>query len=115
MVISYADPAQRHAGGIYQATNWIYQGEGLNLMPNYSVSLTKEPYKWIHSRTVFSKFGSHNIEKLKKAIGTGLWGVNLLSTGGVKAFDMEDLRPYFDNDDHFEYAKGHPMPHLRGR
>jgi hypothetical protein len=73
VLISYADPAQRHAGGIYQATNWIYQGEGLNLMPNYSISLTKEPYKWIHSRTVFSKFGSHNIVKLKKAVGDTFW------------------------------------------
>ena len=72
-LVSYADPAQRHNGGIYQATNWIYQGEGLNLMPNYSVSLTKEPYNWIHSRTVFSRFGSHNIEKLKKAIGDTFW------------------------------------------
>jgi hypothetical protein len=51
----------------------LYQGEGLNLMPNYSVSLTKDPYEWIHSRTVFSKFGSHNIEKLKKAIGHTFW------------------------------------------
>ena len=73
VLVSYADPAQRHNGGIYQATNWIYQGEGLNLMPNYSVSLTKEPYNWIHSRTVFSRFGSHNIEKLKKAIGDTFW------------------------------------------
>ena len=73
VLISYADPEQSHDGAIYQATNWIYQGEGLNLMPNYSISLTKEPYKWIHSRTVFSKFGSHNIVKLKKAVGDTFW------------------------------------------
>ena len=26
LVVSYADPAQGHNGGIYQATNWIYTG-----------------------------------------------------------------------------------------
>ena len=72
VLVSYADPTVKHNGSIYQATNWIYQGAGLNLMPNYSVSLTK-PYEWIHSRTVFSRFGSHNIEKLKDAIGHTFW------------------------------------------
>ena len=72
VLVSYADPTVKHNGSIYQATNWTYQGAGLNLMPNYSVSLTK-PYKWIHSRTVFSRFGSHNIEKLKDAIGHTFW------------------------------------------
>lgn len=72
VLVSYADPTVKHNGSIYQATNWLYQGEGLNLMPNYSVSLTK-PYNWIHSRTVFSRFGSHNIEKLGKAIGHTFW------------------------------------------
>jgi hypothetical protein len=37
-------------------------------MPNFSVSLG-EPHKWIHSRTVFSKWGSHNVEHLKEQIG----------------------------------------------
>ena len=69
-LISYADVEQNHRGGIYQATNWIYQGNSaMSLMPNYSVSLTKDPYKWIHSRTVFENYGSHNIDHLKEAIG----------------------------------------------
>ena len=70
MLISYADPEQEHLGGIYQATNWLYQDTSeIQLMPNYSVSLSDNPYDWIHSRTVFSKWGSHNIDKLKEAIG----------------------------------------------
>lgn len=70
LLISYSDPDQNHLGGIYQATNWKYQGNGATqLMPNFSVSLVKDPYDWTHSRTVFSQYGSHNIEKLKKAIG----------------------------------------------
>ena len=42
-------------------------------MPNYSVSLTKEPYDWIHSRTVSARFGSHNVDKLREAIGETFW------------------------------------------
>lgn len=38
-------------------------------MPNYSISLTKNPYNWMHSRTVSSKYGSHNVEHLKRTIG----------------------------------------------
>lgn len=68
-VISYSDPEQGHVGTIYKATNAIYQGNDIALMPNYSVSLTKEPYEWIHSRTVSARYGTHNVERLKTAIG----------------------------------------------
>ena len=71
ILISYADNGQEHLGKIYQATNWIY--EGLNtdiaLMPNYGISLKSNPYKWIHSRTVFSNWGSNNLEHLRREIG----------------------------------------------
>ena len=71
VLISYADNGQEHLGGIYQATNWIYQGMNteIALMPNYGISLTKEPYDWIHSRTVFSMWGSGNLEHLRREIG----------------------------------------------
>ena len=39
------------------------------LMPNYGISLSNDPYKWIHSRTVFSMWGSGNLEALRVAIG----------------------------------------------
>ena len=70
-VISYADGEVGHCGTIYQATGFLYQGNSsVALMPNYSVSLTGPPnYKWMHSRTVSSMWGSHNVEHLKKAIG----------------------------------------------
>ena len=69
MLLSYADPEQLHLGGIYQATNWLYQDcRDIQLMPNYSISL-ENPHKWIHSRTVFSKWGSHNLDHLKKELG----------------------------------------------
>ena len=58
-------------GGIYQATNWIYQGlnTDIALMPNYGISLSKDPYKWIHSRSVFNNWGSGNLEHLRREIG----------------------------------------------
>jgi hypothetical protein len=39
------------------------------LMPNYGISLSNDPYKWIHSRTVFSMWGSGNLEHLRREIG----------------------------------------------
>jgi hypothetical protein len=71
ILISYADNGQEHLGGIYQATNWIYQGMNTDiaLMPNYGISLSNDPYKWIHSRTVFSMWGSGNLEHLRREIG----------------------------------------------
>lgn len=74
-VISYSDSEVNHSGTIYQATGFLYQGmNSLCLMPNYSISVDGPPnYNWIHSRTVFSKWGSHNIEHLKKRIGKTFW------------------------------------------
>jgi hypothetical protein len=71
VLISYADNGQEHLGGIYQATNWIYQGlnTDIALMPNYGISLSDSPFKWIHSRTVFTKWGSGNLEHLRREIG----------------------------------------------
>ena len=72
VLVSYSDPEQGHLGIIYQATNWIYQGNRFRLMPNFGVKLTEDG-KWIHSRTVFAKYGSHNLEHLKKKIGHTFW------------------------------------------
>ena len=75
-LLSYADNEAGHTGVIYQSTNWLYQGNSsLALMPNYSVSLTgpDEGFEWIHSRTVMEKWGSHNLEHLKKSIGQTFW------------------------------------------
>jgi hypothetical protein len=71
VLISYADNGQGHLGGIYQATNWRYEGisSQIALMPNFGISLQKDPHKWIHSRTVFSMWGSSNLEHLKREIG----------------------------------------------
>ena len=76
-ILSYADSEVGHVGKIYQATGFLYQGDNyvdIALMPNYSVSLTGPPdYKWIHSRSVYSKWGSHGVDKLKIKIGKTFW------------------------------------------
>lgn len=50
LIVSFADPAEGHHGGIYQATNWIYTGESSK---SYSF-LDKTGRKW-HSRQVSEK------------------------------------------------------------
>ena len=73
VLISYADPEQSHDGAIYQATNWIYQGCGdFQLAPTYSLKL-KEDDDWMHSRNVYSKFGSAAPKNLIKSIGHDFW------------------------------------------
>lgn len=73
VILSFADPEQNHQGKIYQATNFLFTGlnSETNLMPNFSISLTgpEDGYKWIHSRTVQSKWKSSNIDHLKRQIG----------------------------------------------
>ena len=71
-LISYSDPEQRHLGIIYQATNWIYQGNSIRHMGNYGIAL-EEDGKFMHSRTVSATYGSHNVEHLKKKIGHTFW------------------------------------------
>ena len=73
VIVSYADPEQSHDGAIYQATNWIYQGCGdFQLAPTYSLKV-KEDDVWMHSRSVYSKYGSADPKKLVKAIGQDFW------------------------------------------
>jgi len=73
VLISYADPEQKHTGKIYQATNWLYQGCGeIQMAPTYSLKLTEDG-EWVHSRTVYSRYGSSNVEHLKKQLGHTFW------------------------------------------
>ena len=47
LVVSYADPAQDHHGGIYQATNWLFVGD---TQPDYAI-IDRAGKRW-HSRMV---------------------------------------------------------------
>ena len=63
LVVSYADPDQNHEGGIYQADNWVYEGQ-----------METETYLKIngtlrHRRSCFSKYGTSSASKLKQKFG----------------------------------------------
>lgn len=60
LIVSYSDTAQEHLGIIYQAMNFVYEGEitgGMDqlLMPDGNL---------YHKRSVFSKYGTCNADEL---------------------------------------------------
>lgn len=63
MVVSFADPKQGHYGGIYQAGNWIYTGKS-NTVQTYVFNNSKK--RW-HTRTIFRKFKTSDINRLRGA------------------------------------------------
>lgn len=62
LVVSYADLDQNHHGGIYQATNWIY--EGLVNQGNRGAFIIKG--KKVHPRTIGLMGGIQSLEWIKK-------------------------------------------------
>ena len=70
--MSYAAPQEGHVGTIYQATNWIYQGN--RIRPNDSwVFKFDEDGEWQHGRTIFPYYGTNNPEKIQKKIKKPFW------------------------------------------
>jgi len=62
LLVSYADADESHHGGIYQATNWIYEGLfGNNRVGAYIVNGKK-----IHPKSMFDRHGTHAYEVIKK-------------------------------------------------
>ena len=55
VLISYADPMADHLGIIYQATNWLYQGNNTMLVKGYLHKINGE---WMHPRSVVAKYGT---------------------------------------------------------
>lgn len=53
LIISFADTDQNHHGGIYQATNWVYDG-----LTNSADEYLYKNKKW-HGRAFRKSFGSH--------------------------------------------------------
>lgn len=62
IIVSYADRNQDHIGTIYQATNWLYMDERSN---ERGIMLNG---KLTHRRSVGKKYGSTNIEWLRKNV-----------------------------------------------
>ena len=62
LVVSYADANQKHHGGIYQATNWIYIGE---FAREKGIKIKGEI---IHRRTVSSRYGNCRMGWLRENV-----------------------------------------------
>lgn len=65
LVVSFADPAQGHAGAVYQAANWLYCGitdqcGGREYLLNG---------KWVHPRSIGAKFGTRSMRIISDIIG----------------------------------------------
>ncbi len=60
-LLSYADPAARHIGTIYQATGWFYLGQG---KPASYIDLGDGVAR--HARTVFDRLGSNAVGHLRR-------------------------------------------------
>jgi hypothetical protein len=63
VLISYADPNVGHLGKIYQATNWLYQGDRTRLAIAFKYNINGET---LHARTVNARYGSVKDEVLAK-------------------------------------------------
>lgn len=61
LIVSYADSAQSHHGGIYQATNWVYVGGSGSTSVKLHGVIT-------HGRSVSSRYGTHSIDWLRKNV-----------------------------------------------
>lgn len=59
LIVSYADPMQGHHGGIYQAGNWVYVGQG-KAAPEFVIH-----GKQMHMRSVHAKGWKQTLEWLR--------------------------------------------------
>jgi len=65
VLMSYVDPTVGHIGTIYQATNWLYQGNSIRTADYFMYKINNECY---HPRTVFSKYKTNELKVLQKLI-----------------------------------------------
>jgi hypothetical protein len=71
-LVSYSDPKAGHLGTIYQATNWIYQGN--KIRPNDSWSFKwSEIDEWHHSRTSYVKYGTNDPKIIQTMVTSPFW------------------------------------------
>ncbi len=71
-LISYASPMEGHVGTIYQATNWIYQGNSIRPNDGWLFKFTEDG-EWQHGRTIFPYYGTNNPEKIREKVTEPFW------------------------------------------
>lgn len=82
LIISYADPAQGHHGGIYQGGNWIYAGKSI---PQNGMLING---KEVHKRTCSKRWGTASVPKLRK--------MGIDAHYGTKRYKLKYLYPLDD-------------------
>ena len=71
-LVSYSDPKVGHLGTVYQATNWVYQGN--RIRPNDSWSFKwSEIDEWHHSRTSYVKYGTNDPKIIQTMVTSPFW------------------------------------------
>jgi hypothetical protein len=71
-LVSYSDPNAGHLGTVYQATNWIYQGN--KIRPNDSWSFKwSEIDEWHHSRSSYVKYGTNDPKIIQTMVTSPFW------------------------------------------
>jgi len=71
-LVSYSDPKAGHLGTVYQATNWIYQGN--RIRPNDSWSFKwSEIDEWHHSRASYVKYGTNDPKIIQTMVTSPFW------------------------------------------
>ena len=71
-LISYSDPKAGHVGTVYQATNWIYQGNRIRPNDSWMFRWTEEG-DWHHSRTSYVKYGTNDPLQIQEMALTPFW------------------------------------------
>ena len=79
-LISYASPVEGHSGTIYQATNWIYQGNNNRWNDGWLFKFDEEarlPWtlsdRWIHGRTIFPYYKTNDPKEIQKQVDKPFW------------------------------------------
>ena len=79
-LISYASPVEGHSGTIYQATNWIYQGNNNRWNDGWILKFDEEtrlPFtlsdRWIHGRTIFPYYKTNDPHKIAEQVDKPFW------------------------------------------
>ena len=71
-LISYASPVEGHSGTIYQATNWIYQGNN-NRWNDGWIFKFEEDGRWMHGRTIFPYYKTNDPYEIQKQVSKTFW------------------------------------------
>ena len=99
-LISYSDPKEGHAGTIYQATNWIYQGNSLRYNDSWSFKFSEDG-EWQHGRTIFPYYGTNDPKKIQQQVDKPFWirkeprkhrYVYILAKGGERRKILKNLK-----------------------